>query len=63
MTIKELHKHLEALMAEDEYRADAQVTFGEAFDPVVGGTIAKNAKTGLAVLNLAPIALDKVGGF
>lgn len=63
MTIKELHDHLTALMAEDEYRADATVTFGQAFEPVEGGIIAKHKTNGLAVLNLAPIALDKMGGF
>jgi hypothetical protein len=63
MTIKELRDQLDRLIAEDEYRADAQVTFGPETTPVLGGLMGRSETTGLAVLNLAPLKLDRIGGF
>lgn len=63
LTLKTLIAKLTKLIAEDEYRADMRITFGEDMAPVCGGIITRNAKTGLTVLNLAPISLDKIGGF
>jgi hypothetical protein len=62
MTIIELVRKLQALVAEDEYLGDAAVTFGTDMEPVEGGVIAKGSG-GLLVLNLAPTKLDQVGGF
>ena len=62
MTINELIKELQALVAEDEYRGHAAVTFGPDMEPVEGGIIARGPG-GLIVLNLAPTKLDRVGGF
>lgn len=63
MTISELRAALAALVKNDPYRGDATVTFGQGFEPVEGGIIAKSTVTNLVVLNLAPISLDKMGGF
>lgn len=63
MTINELIRELQALVAEDEYRGDAAVTFGSDMEPVLGGIITRHQGTGLVVLNLAPTKLDRVGGF
>ena len=63
MTVNELIRQLQALVAEDEFRGDAAVTFGSDMEPVLGGIIARNRGTGLVVLNLAPTKLDRVGGF
>jgi hypothetical protein len=63
MTINELIRELQALVAEDEYRGDAAVTFGSDMEPVLGGIITRHRGTGLVVLNLAPTRLDRVGGF
>ena len=63
MTINELTKALQVLVAEDEYRGEATVTYGNENEPVEGGIIAREGSTGLIVLNLAPIKLDRVGGF
>ena len=63
MTISELISQLQALVAEDEFRGDAAVTFGSDMEPVRGGIITRHRGTGLAVLNLAPTRLDRVGGF
>lgn len=63
MTINELIKKLQVLVAEDEYREEATVTYGSDNEPVAGGIMAREASTGLIVLNLSPIKLDQVGGF
>ena len=63
MTVNQLIAALQALVAEDSYRGDASVTFGNAMEPVEGGIIARRRDTGLVVLNLAPTRLDRVGGF
>lgn len=63
MTVKDLITELQALVAKDEFRGEATVTYGSDNEPVSGGIMARDAKTGLAVLNLAPIKLDRVGGF
>ena len=63
MTVNELIARLQALVAEDEFRSDAAVTFGPEMAPVLGGIIARHRETGLVVLNLAPTPLDRVGGF
>ena len=63
MTVSELIKALQALVAEDEYRGDAAITFGSNMEPVLGGIITRHRGTGLVVLNLAPTKLDQVGGF
>ena len=63
MTVNELVQQLQVLVAEDEFRGDASVTFGSDMEPVLGGIITKHRGTGLVVLNLAPTKLDRVGGF
>ena len=63
MTVNELIRELQALVAEDEYRGEAAVTFGNDMEPVEGGIITRHRGTGLVVLNLAPTKLDRVGGF
>lgn len=63
MQIKELITLLNRLVEADEYLADANVNFGRDCEPVAGGIIVKNGKTGLVELNLASIKLDLVGGF
>lgn len=63
MTISQLIEQLQALVADDEYRGDAAVTFGSDMEPVEGGIVTKHRGTGLVVLNLAPTKLDRVGGF
>lgn len=63
MTINELIEQLQALVAEDEFRGDASVTFGSEMEPVEGGILTRHCGTGLLVLNLAPTRLDCVGGF
>ena len=63
MTINELIKQLQALVAEDEHRGEATVIYGRDNEPVEGGIMAREGSTGLIVLNLAPIKLDQVGGF
>jgi len=62
MTINELILQLQALVAEDQFRGEAAVTFGSDMEPVLGGIITRHRGTGLAVLNLAPTSLDRVGG-
>lgn len=63
MTVNELIRQLQALVAEDEFRGDAAITFGSDMEPVLGGIITRHRGTGLVVLNLAPTKLDRVGGF
>jgi hypothetical protein len=63
MTINELIVQLQALVAQDEFRGDAAVTFGSDMEPVLGGILTRHRGTDLAVLNLAPTKLDRVGGF
>lgn len=61
MTVGELIDRLHSLVAEDSYRLEMQVCFGEGLAPVEGGIVGDRG--GLAVLNLAPVKLDRVGGF
>lgn len=61
MTIQQLIYTLTRLVEQDGFRADMAVTFGPGFEPVEGGLIGR--KDGLAVLNLAPVSLERVGGF
>lgn len=63
MTINELLVQLQALVADDQFRGDAAVTFGGDMEPVRGGIVTQHRGTGLAVLNLAPTKLDRFGGF
>ena len=63
MTINDLIEALQALVADDEHRGEGTVTYGSDNEPVAGGILARDAKTGLLVLNLAPVRLDRVGGF
>lgn len=63
MTIGELIDRLQAVVAEDEYRRDAAVTFGSDMERVEGGIVTRHRGSGLVVLNLAPTKLDRVGGF
>lgn len=63
MTLNNLIEQLQALVAEDEFRGDAAVTFGPEMAPVLGGILTRHRETGLVVLNLAPTRLDRVGGF
>jgi hypothetical protein len=61
MTVGELIDRLQRLVAEDSYRLEMQACFGEGLEPVEGGIVGH--RDGLAVLNLAPVKLDRVGGF
>ena len=61
MTVKDLIDRLQGLVADDRYRLDMEVFFGERMEPVEGGIVGNRG--GLAVLNLAPVKLDRVGGF
>ena len=61
MTVKELIDRLQAQVAEGGSRVDMEVCFGERMEPVEGGIVGNRG--GLAVLNLAPVKLDRVGGF
>jgi len=61
MTVQQLIDRLQALVAEDRYRLDMQIVFGVRMEPVEGGILGN--KGGLAVLSLAPVKLDRVGGF
>lgn len=61
MTVNALILALQALAAEDEFRREMQVCFGERLEPVEGGLVGN--RVGLAVLNLEPVKLDRVGGF
>lgn len=61
MTVGELIDRLQSLVAEDSYRLEMQVCFGEGLEPVEGGIVGRRG--GLAVLNLAPVKLDRAGGF
>ncbi|WBO24466.1 hypothetical protein [Sphingomonas abietis] len=61
MTIQQLIDALARLVEEDPWRAGMSVTFGPDFMPIEGGLIGR--RHGLVVLNLAPVPLDKVGGF
>ena len=63
MTINQLIREIQALVAEVEHRGEATVTYGRDHEPVEGGIMAREGSTGLIVLNLAPIKLDQVGGF
>jgi hypothetical protein len=66
MKLRELKEQIDRLLAEDEYRSEANVVFGpEEGDHIAieGGIIGAQTGTGLIVLILAPIKLDKVGGF
>lgn len=63
MTINELIRELQALVAEDEDRGEASVTYGNDNERVEGGIMLREGSTGLIVLNLAPIRLNQVGGF
>ena len=63
MTVEKLIEELEGLMEKDPYVAEAEVTFGRTMEPVSGGIMTRNLRTGLAVLNLAPVQLDRIGGF
>lgn len=63
MTIDELIRELQALVAADKARGKAVVTFGPELEPVAGGILTRHRVSGLVVLNLAPTSLDRVGGF
>ncbi|MFN3727560.1 MAG: hypothetical protein ACK4SZ_14795 [Allosphingosinicella sp.] len=63
MNVNELIQHLPALVADDEFRGDAAVTFGSDMESVLGGILIRHRGTGVVVLNLAPTKLDRVGGF
>lgn len=51
MKLKDLIEALQDLVEVDEYRADAEVTYGPDMEPVEGGLIGK--RDGLVVVNLA----------
>ncbi len=61
MTIAELIAALTRFVEQDATRGAIPVTFGNAMVPVKGGIIGQ-FEAGL-ILNLAPVRLDKVGGF
>ena len=63
MTIDQLIRQLQALVAADEARGNAAVTFGPEMEPVAGGILTRHRVSRLVVLNLAPTRLDRVGGF
>ena len=48
-------------MADDPRHIAIPVTFGPAMEPVEGGIVAYGEDR--TVLNLAPVRLDKIGGF
>ncbi|MDQ1158914.1 hypothetical protein QE385_003241 [Sphingomonas sp. SORGH_AS 950] len=61
MTIGQLLERLRMIVALNPRSADIPVTFGPECKPVEGGIIRQHQDG--ATLNLAPLALDKVGGF
>lgn len=61
MTVSALIEALRALDAEEDCRGDMQICFGDRKEPDEGGIVGNRA--GLAVLNFAPLRLDRVGGF
>lgn len=62
MTVEQLQQALTRLI--NEGLGDAEVNYGPDFKAVGGGIKARHQKTGVWVLNLAPIALDQIeGGF
>ena len=63
MTIDELISQLQALVADDEARGKAAVSFGPEMKPVAGGILTRHRISGQVILNLAPTRLDRVGGF
>lgn len=63
MTIDDLIRELQALVAADKARGQAAVTFGPEMEAVAGGILTRHRVSGLVVLNLAPTRLDRVGGF
>jgi hypothetical protein len=63
MTVQELIDALTAQVEADPYRKDAAVTFGENREPVEGGLFGRNPEKQLVELNLAPLKLDRIGGF
>lgn len=64
LTVGELLDHLAALAHEEPDVVNFPVTFGPAAEPVAGGIIQRpRLVPGQTYLNLAPIALDGVGGF
>ena len=65
MTINQLINALQRLVKEDGYRKGMSVVFSsEDGDPIaIEGGIIQRGSNGLAGLVLAPIKLDKVGGF
>jgi hypothetical protein len=63
LTVGQLVDRLAAIVAADEFARDMRVTFGGDRFPVRGGIAGKNPDNGLVELNLAPVTLDKVGGF
>lgn len=60
LTVRQLAEILTRLA---EIKPDASVTYGPAAEPVTGGILAHNQETGEFTLNLAPVQLDRVGGF
>ena len=62
MTVNELIRQLQALVADKGFRGEAAVAFGSDKDPVPGAIVIRNRASGLVVPNLAPAMLHRVGG-
>lgn len=62
LTVSELADHLFGMMREDRAAGALPITFGPDATPVSGGIVKRGAETG-RYLNLAPMPLNKVGGF
>ena len=56
MKLKDLIEALQDMLDADEFRADAEVTYGPDFEPIEGGLIGK--REGLVVVNLAPVSFS-----
>ena len=63
MTVNELIRQLQALVADRGFGGDAAVAFGSDIEPLPGGIVIRNRASGLVVPNLAPATLWRVGGF
>lgn len=56
MKLRDLIDALQDLLEMDEFRADAEVTYGPNMEPVEGGLIGK--RDGVVVVNLAPVSFS-----
>lgn len=61
LTVGELYEHLRAMLARNANMSAAIVTYGQTHERVAGGHVLH--RSGLTVVNLAPMKLDQKGGF